>query len=148
MPDLFRCDPTDPFLTNNYSNLTSQIAQHQTSDQYIFELHSGHTTGNPIYIRMSDGENHDKSTSNVTKFDTKNFTTIEFVNENRLKAKDKNTLGLKLNAAEFEALRQFCLANLAFFKSLGAAYYGNPTTTTATINLPKSKKKVAVHKKK
>ncbi|MCW8307700.1 hypothetical protein AruPA_11670 [Acidiphilium sp. PA] len=148
MPDLFRCEPTDPFLTNNYSHLTSQIAKHQTSDDYIFELHSGHETGNPIYIRMSNGEEHDKSKKLVTKFDTLNFTTVEFVNENRLKNKDLNTLGLKLSDTKFEELRLFCLANMAFFKSLAAAYYVKSAPVTTTVNLPKSKKKVAVHKTK
>ncbi|MDD2877807.1 MAG: hypothetical protein PHT60_12610 [Acidiphilium sp.] len=146
MPDLFRCEPTDPFLTNNYSSLTSQIVNHQTSDDYIFELHGGHETGNPIYIRMSDGTDHDKSTSLVTKFDTLNFTTVEFVNENRLKNDKMNTLGIKLSATKFEILRQFCIANFTFFKNLAAAYYVKREPTKTTKTLPKSKKKVAVNK--
>lgn len=147
MPDLFLCVPTDTYLAAAHPKLTHLIVRHQTSDQYIFELHSGHPTGNPIYIRLGDMEDHDTSPGNVTKFDTRNFDVIDFANAGRLTNKKHNTLKSSLSETEFEDLRGFCLANFDFFKKLGEDYYGNTQTTVVVQTLPKSKKRVVTTKK-
>ncbi len=142
MPDQFRCVPNDPFLIANYPTIANLIAQHQTAENYIFELHGGHETGNPIYIRIKDGDEVDSSTSNVTKFDTKNKTKVEIVNSGRLTNKKQNTLGTRLTDTEYGNLGIFCAANFAFFKRLGEEYYVKSPAQNTTKTVGKSKVKV------
>lgn len=67
---LFRFEEDDPIVTN-YIRGTARtaITSWQTRDDYDFELHSGHLTGYPIYIRA---ELWARVTSNIPKFDTLN----------------------------------------------------------------------------
>jgi hypothetical protein len=73
--DLFSFKATDPIVTK-YLNATERaaVALCQTSTEYEFEFHTGHDTGNPIYVRP-DG-NTDKK--NLPKFDTKNKTAASY----------------------------------------------------------------------
>lgn len=142
MPDQFCCVPNDPFLIANYPTIANLIVQHQTAENYIFELHGGHETGNPIYIRIKNGDEIDSSSSNVTKFDTKNKTKVELVNTGRLTKKDENKLGTRLSNTEYGNLENFCAANFAFFKRLGEEYYVKSPAQNTTKTVGKTKVKV------
>src|SRR6266481_9312768 len=58
----------------------------QTSEEYTFEFHFGHETGNPVYIRPKRNEDQ----SNLPKIDTKNKVKFQY------KSIDKISNGLKL----------------------------------------------------
>ncbi len=66
---------TFPFQANNdlvqkYLNQIERkdVTTWQKSDEWVFEFHTGHKTGNPIYVRPKGN----KDTSNLPKFDTTN----------------------------------------------------------------------------
>lgn len=88
MADKFRFDGTDAIVTT-YLTIAeiANVAYWQASYDYDFEFHTGHTTGNPIYIRITGN----RDTSNVPKFDTLNknasdYTAIaNFANGEKLK---------------------------------------------------------------
>ena len=75
MPDTFHFQANDD-LVQRYLNQTERgnVATWQQSDGWVFEFHTGHTTGSPIYVRP-DG-NTDKS--NLPKFDTQNKTANDY----------------------------------------------------------------------
>jgi hypothetical protein len=61
----------------------------QNSEEYTFEFHDGHDTGNPIYIRPTDNTD----SSNLPKMDTKNKSASSYKQITSL------ANGAKLNAA-------------------------------------------------
>ena len=116
--DLFSFQDNDPIVTK-YLNATERaaVALWQTSAEYRFEFHTGHDTGNPIYIRPVG--NSDKK--NLPKFDTKNKTATSYHARNTTTV-SVNTLanGGKLARAlgsaaqtEIETLIQTSWASLA-----------------------------------
>lgn len=69
MAILFRFDAEDEIVVAYLAaGVRHNIARWQTNDEYNFEFHTGHLTGNPIYIRP-DGNT---DSANVPKFDTLN----------------------------------------------------------------------------
>ena len=120
MPDLFKVRPTDPLVLR--FQLQGQIVLQQVSDNFSFEFHGGHETGNPVYVRVEG--NKDKS--NVPKFDTLNKTAQNYpsysdlANSGKLDQakKDKN-----LTNADLNEITQLITQNFAFFQAIAAAYY-------------------------
>jgi|GEM_PF-4634008 len=75
MATLFKLQAGDPVVKAYVSaGILGAIRIWQTSEEYDFELHSGHLTGYPIYIRP-DGN---RDTSNISKFDTLNKTATDY----------------------------------------------------------------------
>lgn len=67
----------DDAVVNGYitSTLRDVITTWQEEDDYVFELHSGHLTGYPIYIRP---DLYASAKSNIPKFDTLNKTAASY----------------------------------------------------------------------
>jgi hypothetical protein len=87
---LFRFEADDEIIVAYLpANTRANVTHWQTSDEYNFEFHSGHLTGNPIYIRP-DGN---RDGSNVPKFDT--------LNKN---ASDYSTIGSFANSGKLDGL--------------------------------------------
>lgn len=75
MAVLFKFKADDPIIQGYLpSNVRNAITIWQSSDEYDFEFHSGHLTGNPIYIRPAGN----RDTSNVPKFDTQNKSASDY----------------------------------------------------------------------
>jgi hypothetical protein len=67
----FEFKEDDPSIIEKLNEVERGAVQTwQTSDNYVFEFHTGHDTGYPLYIRPVN--NRDKS--NLPKFDTRNHT--------------------------------------------------------------------------
>jgi hypothetical protein len=67
----------DNLILTNYvqANTLSTINTWQAREEYDFELHSGHLTGYPIYVRP---ELRARDTSNIPKFDTLNKSAADY----------------------------------------------------------------------
>jgi hypothetical protein len=85
---LFKFQEDDPIVTNYVPATTrAAITTWQAREDYDFELHSGHLTGYPIYVRA---ELWARATSNIPKFDTLNKSASDydaitkFANEDKL----------------------------------------------------------------
>lgn len=110
----FRFEADNPVVTGFITaTLRGAITTWQTRDDYVFELHDGHLTGYPIYIRP-DVCARDKS--NIPKFDTlnktaANYTTIKsFANDDKL---DKLPLPSKTEVLAIIAANWVALTELA-----------------------------------
>ena len=87
MAVLFRFDNDDPIEKGYLSPVRLRaVATWQTTTEFSFEVHSGHLTGFPIYVRPATN----RDSSNVPKMDTLNhqaadYATIgKFANSNKL----------------------------------------------------------------
>lgn len=112
---LFKFEQDDPVVTGYVSTaVLSTVTSWQTNDDYDFELHSGHLTGYPIYIR---GQLYARATSNIPKFDTLNKQASDydaigkFANDDRLDTlplPSKNEI-LRLVRDNWEAFSELAL---------------------------------------
>ena len=99
MAVLFRFDAEDEVVVAYLaSDVRGNITRWQISDEYNFEFHTGHPTGNPIYIRP-DGNTDG---SNVPKFDTLNHQASDYANINSFANSEK--LGGLSNRAKTDIL--------------------------------------------
>lgn len=85
---LFKFLEDDPVVTGYISAETlATVIRWQARDDYDFEMHSGHLTGYPIYVRTVQ---YARATANIPKFDTRNksaedYKTIDdFANSDKL----------------------------------------------------------------
>ena len=115
----FSIRASDTYLIRNYPNSVTQIVQAQTSEEYVFEFHSGHEQGNPVYIRLAG----DKTGSNIAKFTTERKTALNFsiVNQGYLLQDDpRNPSKPKMKQKTYDALILLIRANWAFLSALAA----------------------------
>lgn len=119
MPDKFTFTKTDPLLLRYLTpGQIAGITHQQTSDEYQFEFHGGHETGNPVYVRPND--NTDKS--NLPKFDTRNKSANNYTDVTHLANGGK--LLRQLEKRDREDLINVIQNNWALLAIVAAAYYG------------------------
>src|SRR5579862_5898573 len=84
---LFKFQQDDPVVTNYVPATTrTAITTWHTRDDYDFELHSGHLTGYPIYIRAGLWA---RATSKIPKFDTLNKSASDYEQISKFANEDK-----------------------------------------------------------
>jgi hypothetical protein len=97
----------------------------QTSDEFMFEFHPGHTTGYPIYIRPAGNTD----SSNVPKIDTKNKFAYHYAAITDIANDGKLTSALS-NTAQTELLA-IIQAEWASLVTLARRYWeDSPVTAT------------------
>ncbi len=120
MPDTFRLVATDPLIQQTYPGGTITLAQ--TSQNFVFEFHGGHITGNPIYVRVVGN----KDNSNVPKFDTKNKVAASYTTYSSLANAGKLDQAKKdkdLKQTDLAEIGTLINRNWAFLQELARIYY-------------------------
>lgn len=83
----FRFEADDAVVTGYITaTLRNAIQTWQHRDDYVFELHDGHLTGYPIYIRP---DLYARAKSNIPKFDTLNKTAAMYASISSFANSDK-----------------------------------------------------------
>lgn len=108
MPDLFKFKATDATVTK-YLNSTErgQVTRWQMYDGYNFEFHTGHTTGDPIYVRPTT-PTAKRWNSNVPKFDTNTGVWTGWANGPKLENEDGTAWG-DVEAVRGASFHTLCL---------------------------------------
>ena len=123
MAELFVFADTDP-IVRRYMN-TAERARVRTwqpagtSTLWKLELHTGHLTGDPVYIRL-DG-NKDKE--NVPKVDTLNHTADEYLTWENIANHQK--LRAELTDTEQTVLQNFLVAAFSHLQLIGFRFANN-----------------------
>jgi hypothetical protein len=106
MPDLFKFKANDT-LVMKYLNSTErgQVQRWQMYDNYNYEFHTGHTTGDPIYVRPTT-PTAKRWNDNVPKFDTNTGVWTGWANGPKLENEDKSAW------QDAEAVRNASFASL------------------------------------
>ncbi len=96
----------------------SGVKTWQKSSEYEFELHTGHATGSPVYVRP-DGNT---DTSNLPKFDTKSKSASDYASITDFANKGK--LQKELSKSAQEDLLAVIKANWDVLAFIGGVYAG------------------------
>ncbi|MFC5862872.1 hypothetical protein ACFPT7_11260 [Acidicapsa dinghuensis] len=124
---LFKFQEDDPVVTGYIKRETlDDVERWQTRDDYDFELHSGHLTGYPIYIRTVQ---YARATSNIPKFDTLNKSATDYTQISDFANADK--LGSLPLPAKNEILTLIA-NNWEAFSELAQNYWNNTPVSTKT----------------
>lgn len=124
---LFKFQEDDPVITGYIKGETlADVERWQTRDDYDFELHSGHLTGFPIYIRTVQ---YAHATSNIPKFDTLNKSADDYTKISDFANADK--LGSLPLPTKTEILALIA-GNWEAFSELAQNYWNNTPVSTKT----------------
>jgi hypothetical protein len=116
--DVFRFENNDPILRRylNTAERAQVVAWQQVFMHWSLELHGGHLTGEPIYIRL-DGNTDNQ---NVPKVDTRNHNAAEYNNMAAIANYQK--LRKALSETEIAALLTFIRINWASLTLIANRY--------------------------
>ena len=123
MPVLFRFDENDSVLQGYLSSVRlTAVTTWQTSHEFSFEFHSGHTTGHPIYVRPATN----RDSSNVPKMDTINHSASDY--DSTAKFANGEKLSVLSNPAKANLLA-IVEQNWDALKELATNYWTNSPVT-------------------